>query len=77
MSIIYKEDGFDVSDDGHQTKKLVDNLEVQLAISKLSKKQQEIIQMIIGGFTFREITDELKISNRDILVAKRALRDKI
>ena len=77
MTIIYKEDGFDVSDDGQQAEQLVDSLEVQSAIGKLPKQQQEILQMIIGGFSFREITAELGISNREIMVAKKALYGKI
>ena len=77
MSIIYKEDGFDVSDDGEQAEKLIDNLDVQLAIGKLPRQQQEILQMIIGGFSWREITADLGISNREIVVAKKALCGKI
>jgi DNA-binding NarL/FixJ family response regulator len=77
MTITYKEEGFDISDDGDQAKQLVDSLDVQLAIRKLPKQQQEILQMIIGGYTFREITTELGISNREIMVAKKALCAKL
>ncbi|MCK9370851.1 hypothetical protein M0R04_13155 [Candidatus Dojkabacteria bacterium] len=73
MSIIYKEEGFDISDDGDQAKQLVDSLEVQLAIRKLPKQQQEILQMIMGGFTFREIECELKVGASTISGAKKAL----
>lgn len=74
MQIIYKEDGFDLSDEGQQAEQLIDSLDVQLAIRKLPKQQQEILQMIIGGFSFREIQTELSIGSDTISGAKRALR---
>ncbi len=77
MQIIYKEDGFDLSDEGQQAEKMIDSLEVQLAIRKLPKKYQEILQMIIGGFNYREITSEIGASSRTISKAKKALCAKI
>ena len=77
MQIIYKEEGFDLSDEGQQAEKMIDSLEVQLAIRKLPKQQQEILQMIIGGFTWREIEVELGVGSSTISGAKKALRGKI
>jgi len=74
MSIIYKQDGFDVSDDGEQSKNIEQEAEIQLAIRKLPKQYQEILQMLEGGFTFREIECELKISPHTIRAAKESLR---
>jgi DNA-directed RNA polymerase specialized sigma24 family protein len=56
---------------------LNDKLELELAIKKLSSGDQEIIQMILGGFTYREIQDELGIGGDRISGAKKALYGKI
>ena len=75
MKIIYDEQGFDLSDDGSQAEQIIDSVELQLAIKKLTSTDQEIIQMLIGGFTWREIEAELKVGSSTISGAKRALHD--
>ena len=62
-------------DNGKQEKTLIDYLEIELAIHKLSVKYRKIIRMIYNGFTYREIIKKLHLTNNEIKRAKKAIRD--
>jgi len=54
------------TDKGNFEEQLNNKLEIELAINKLCKQEQEIIQMILGGFSYNEIKCELKIGEEEI-----------
>jgi DNA-binding NarL/FixJ family response regulator len=61
------------TDHGKFEEDINNKLELEFAIKKLTKQDQEIIQMILGGFTYREIECELKVGSSTISGAKQAL----
>ena len=66
MEIIYKEDSFDLSDDGSQAREVELEIELELASKKLSPRDQKIIKMVNEGYSQREIEKELKVSHHTI-----------
>ncbi len=65
------------TDNGDFIEKLNNRLEIDLAIKKLPIQEQEILQMILGGFSYREIKCELKVGSDKISGSLKALCDTI
>ena len=66
MSIIYKQNEFDVSDEGTQANQIINNAEVNLALTRLTQKERKICELIEFGYSQRQICEELKISHHTI-----------
>jgi RNA polymerase sigma factor (sigma-70 family) len=66
--IIYDEQGNfkDLSDEGSQAKNIELAVELDLAIKKLPEAEQKIIEMINEGYSYRELAEQLKISQKTI-----------
>lgn len=62
-----------LSDKWDFANQLIDSLELELAIQKLTKEEQEIVLMVKEGYTQREIEKKLVINHRKI----RATLDKL
>jgi len=65
----------DDTDKGNFEEQLNNKLEIELAIKKLPIQDQEIIQMILGGFSNYEIRCELRIDESRIKEALDNTRD--
>lgn len=66
MSIIYKEEGFDVSDDGKSVKNIENSIDFTLFIKRLPEKDRKIAEMIADGYTRREIVNKLKVGEHRV-----------
>jgi RNA polymerase sigma factor (sigma-70 family) len=52
---LLKGEGYEKGDGGKDAQRVVDRLEIELAIKKLKPKQQEIVRLIGEGYSHREI----------------------
>lgn len=65
------------SDNGDFERNINNKLEIEFAIKKLCSRDQQIIQMIIGGFSYKEIECEINVSSKTIRKALLSLGDMI
>jgi len=73
MTIIYKEEGFDISDDGDQAKQLESKILVNQIKKNLTQKERKICELVEIGYSQRQIEEEMHISHHTI----RATLDKL
>jgi RNA polymerase sigma factor (sigma-70 family) len=66
--IIYKEQGFDISDEGKQAKQMEDRAVIDEALTKLTQKERKIMELIEFGYSHRQICREMKISPNTIRI---------
>lgn len=70
-----KEDGFEQGDNGSESERIINSLELEYAIRRLPEKEREIIKRISEGYTYKEIRKELKIRMSKIRETLDKLRD--
>jgi len=73
MSIIYNNQGFDVSDDGKQMKSVENYIDFKLFLKKLPEIDQQIAGLIVNGYNNGEIAKILKIGKKRIYDLKTKL----
>lgn len=66
MQIIYKEEGFDLSDDGKQVEDLENRIDNELRIKRLPERVQQIAELIYKGFNYKEIAERLDLTETNV-----------
>ena len=64
----------DISDNGEWAKRLEESVDLDLAVKRLPEKEQKIAKMIGEGYSWREIKNELKISEATIYQTMKKLK---
>jgi len=59
MKIIYKKEGFDLSDEGEQVEKIENEIDLQKRLDKLPPHIKKIGELIKDGYTYKEIAEEM------------------
>ena len=68
MKPIFNDKGrmIDISDEGEQARQIEKDIDVRLALRRLSKRQREVMELRMDGYPYSEIGIKLNISPRTV-----------
>lgn len=72
---LLKDRGYEKDDNRKAEKQMFDSMELELAISKLKPKQQQIVRLIGEGYTHREIAQMLNVGRVSVRRTLDRIRD--
>lgn len=67
----------DISEEGRWIEGIENKIDLELAIKRLPIKQQKIAQLLLEGYTWREIKEKRKVGNDTIQETIKGLQEQI
>jgi len=68
---------FDPSDEGQEVEKTIGNTEAKLLLSRLTSRQRQVIQLRIDKFSFKEIGEQVGVSEENARKIKQRVKEKL